>query len=271
MYILTYRLLNILNTKSSESTSYVLAEKLLKNIDDLAYLSIDQVAKECAVSKSTLSKFVSEFGFENYKDFRASAEKEKEETVYTNYEHVSSLENYLITHEYDQLIDEIIHDLMVLKKTIPKQSIKKLALEIYKAKNVIVLGSVYSQTASLELQYKIASMRKYICTPINDLEQEKVIRDGDEKTLFIIFSNSGQYLYSNGMKEFPEPKEYFVDSKSTICLITSNEKAAKDPLVDLSIVYSITSRLETHPFLYRVIINWLCKEYREISKRGDSL
>ena len=83
MYIVVYRLTNLLNNSQYNSTNMHICRKLLEIVADLERMSIAQVADKCNVSKSTLSKFVKTLGFENYKDFRENAIREKDESFYT--------------------------------------------------------------------------------------------------------------------------------------------------------------------------------------------
>ena len=59
MYIVVYRLTNLLNDSRYDSANMHICRKLLEIVTDLDQMSIDQVADKCNVSKSTLSKFVS--------------------------------------------------------------------------------------------------------------------------------------------------------------------------------------------------------------------
>lgn len=83
MFIVVYRLTNLLNNSQYNSTTMHICRKLLEIVTDLDRMSIGQVADKCNVSKSTLSKFVKTLGFENYKDFRENAIREKDAPVYT--------------------------------------------------------------------------------------------------------------------------------------------------------------------------------------------
>ena len=57
----------------------------------------------------------------------------------------------------------------------------------------------------MDFMYEIAGVGKYIKTNIYDVKQEQYINEADEDTLIIIFSNSGQYIYENGMKPLISP------------------------------------------------------------------
>ena len=72
MYILYNRLITALNEKKPDSTEFYIAKMMIWNLWELPRMSISDVAKMCAVSKSTISKFVRDIGFEDYLDFKAA-------------------------------------------------------------------------------------------------------------------------------------------------------------------------------------------------------
>lgn len=73
MNVLCMRLLLFLSEEPYGSTYFYIARAILDHIDEIPFMSIQQVADLCGVSKSVLSKFVREMGFEDYKDFRLSS------------------------------------------------------------------------------------------------------------------------------------------------------------------------------------------------------
>ena len=73
MYILYNRLITALNEKKPDSTEFYIAKMMIWNLWELPRMSISDVAKMCAVSKSTISKFVRDIGFEDYLDFKLEA------------------------------------------------------------------------------------------------------------------------------------------------------------------------------------------------------
>ena len=72
MNILLNRLLALINQKESFSTEYYIAYSFLQNLFKISSFSIDETAQLCNVSKSTISKFVREIGFDDYTDFKLS-------------------------------------------------------------------------------------------------------------------------------------------------------------------------------------------------------
>ena len=84
MYILYNRLITALNEKKPDSTEFYIAKMMIWNLWELPRMSISDVAKMCAVSKSTISKFVRDIGFEDYLDFKLEAVRQGKKEIYNS-------------------------------------------------------------------------------------------------------------------------------------------------------------------------------------------
>ena len=66
------------------------------------------------------------------------------------------------------------------------------------------------------------------------------------RTLVIIFSNSGQYLYGDGMRLNDHFKTYLKKTMENWRLSLQNEEVAKDPMVRYPILYSFHQNVHSH-------------------------
>lgn len=269
MYIVAYRLLNLLNDSEYNSTEFHIAEKLLDMLYEIEYMPIDQVAEKCHISKSTLSKFVKGLGFADYKGFRDSARNEKKRAGYRNYEQKFTMEGFVWEAGMESFIKVLSEDVLKFMDGINIMQIRKLAHAIYAHKKVVALGSVYSETVAIDFMYKLAKEGKYIKTNIDDTKQEMLIRDADEDTLIIIFSNSGQYIYEEEMNPLDKSRSWVRKTKGKVALITSNEEAALDNCVNYPVLYHFTSLVQNHPFVERLVVEVIIAEYTKIKKDRD--
>ena len=64
------RLSSITGEMSPESIEHHIARVMLEHIHQLNNISIGAMADLCSVSKSTISKFVKQLGFEDYKNLK---------------------------------------------------------------------------------------------------------------------------------------------------------------------------------------------------------
>lgn len=257
MYIIVYRLLNILNESEKDSLESHLAECILKLLDQIEFYSIDQVAHHCHVSKSTLSKFVRKLNFESYKEFREFAIYEK-----NNCER-NPKDVYVEKNGMEAYIELLKNDLDVMYRSISIDQVKKIAKAIYDYKEVAAFGSLYSETAAIDLVFQMGTLGKYVKTYIDDIKQEQYIREADENTLIIIFSNSGHYLYSERMKMHDKRKDFIKHTKAKIALITSNPVAAAQSFVNYPLLYHFSTSTDNNVILSRIIITMIQNQYKE--------
>jgi len=261
MSILLNRLLVILNDEKANSIYYHIAFTLLINFDQINTLSISAVADLCAVSKSMISKFVRTAGFDDYKDFVAAApfieNKYRNDLNYNN-----NIMGYLDNHSVDSYLNIIREDICKFENSLDMKRIDELAQNLISYDYVAAFGLLYSETAALDLQTKLAYNKKFIVTNLNDVKQEEYIMNATEKTLLIVFSNSGDYIEKNRMTEGKPKKSCFNKTKAKVVLITANEKMKDDPRVDLCIPIYYTSNIQTHSIIFQLLTDLITHRYR---------
>lgn len=264
MYIVVYRLINLLNDSEYDSTDAHIAESLLDMIKDIEHMPIDKVADKCHISKSTLSKFVKRLGFEDYREFRENARNEKKRAGYHNYEEKVPMDRFIGQYGIERFLGILSEDIRHFLSGIDRNQISALAQALHKYKKVAAFGSVYSETVAMDFMYEIAGVGKYIKTNIYDVKQEQYINEADEDTLIIIFSNSGQYIYENGMKPLNQSRSFVRKTKGRIALITSNKEAAADQSVSYPVLYHFTTPVQNHLFIERIIMEMIVDEFKRL-------
>ncbi len=265
MGILLNRLLIMLNDSDPKSTEYHIAFTLLMNFYSLYDISINQVAEQCNVSKSTISKFIRNIDFEDYASFRAAATfKENKYGFSLNYN--QNIAEYIEENGMDSYLDIIHNDIEECKQSIDMNKIDELAKDLIKYKKVASFGLLFSEIAALDLQTKLAYNGKFIITNLNDVKQDEFIHNAKEDTLIIIFSNSGSYMKKYQMSEFQITKN-FLNTKAKIILITSNKEMEEFKNVDLCISFNNTSNVQTHSNIFQIINDYITLRYRQLTRK----
>ena len=100
------RLLYILNENLPGSTWYCIAMKMLQYYGDLDMISIEEMASLCAVSKSTISKFIRVLGYEDYRTFQKQAAINFNRKQRENY-FVTDVMRYIDEHSTDAYVDAV--------------------------------------------------------------------------------------------------------------------------------------------------------------------
>ncbi|MFU1881068.1 MurR/RpiR family transcriptional regulator, partial [Enterococcus faecium] len=85
-------------------------------------------------------------------------------------------------------------------------------------------GLLFSESAAIDFQYKLAYAGKFIITYQSDLKQIEFIEQADEETLLVIFSNSGGFLQRQQLRDDVPYRNVFENTKAKIFVITANEE-----------------------------------------------
>lgn len=259
------RLLIMLNDSDPKSTDYHITFTLLMNFYLLSTLSIGEVAKLCTVSKSTISKFIRNIGYEDYADFKSAAPfKENKFGFDLNYN--QNIAEYIESNGLEHYINILYNDLISAKSSIDMSKIEALAKDLLAYQKVISFGLLFSEIGAIDLQWKLAYNGKFIITNMSDIKQKDLLDRATEDTLIIIYSNSGSYIQKYQLSEFQEPKD-FSHLKAKLVLITSNKKMTNYPGIDLCICYGHTSSVQTHSILYPLINDMIVMKYREFIRK----
>lgn len=226
-------------------------------------MSISDVAKMCAVSKSTISKFVRDIGFEDYLDFKLEAVRQGKREVY-NKDGKCNITDYIHRHgvwAYEKVLSEDIRSVLF---GMDKMQLKRLAVDLHEYRNLAAFGISYSESAAINLQHKMHYYHKFLYTTMNDTQQEHYIETADEETLILIFSNSGKYISVYQNRDGCPVKNTFDKTKAKIVLVTSNRQMLEDERVDECILLQYADCVQNHPILYQVFIERLLYCYEEI-------
>lgn len=263
MYILYNRLINILIERKPDSMEFYIADMMVKNLKFLPDMSINEAADLCAVSKSKLSKFVRDIGFDDYLDFRLEAAREKEKEMYNSGEkcNITDFIRKNSVEQYEKVLLCDIHEVLFGMDIV---QLKRLARDIHDFNNVAAFGISYSEAAAMNFQHKMHYYQRYVYTTLNDRKQDEYIQKACEDTLLIIFSNSGRYITEFQFQEGAPKKDSFDRTKAKVVLITSNEEMASDPRVDECILLKYSQKVQNHPILYQLLIERIANIYEQI-------
>lgn len=256
------RLLYILNENLPGSTWYCIAMKMLQYYGDLDMISIEEMASLCAVSKSTISKFIRVLGYEDYRTFQKQAAINLNRKQRENY-FVTDVMRYIDEHSTDAYVDAVLRDIRMTYELLDWEKLDRLAAEIYHYEKVAAFGCDFSETAALDLQTKLRDQRKFIVTNIDDQKQAEYIRNADDKTLVIVFSDSGEYVQRPQNTDSVRAHWAFENFRGKIVMITSNPDAEKNPLVDYCLLYRHCREVHIHRILYAVLTDLLAYRYHE--------
>lgn len=270
MELLIIRLLTLLNSETADSTTFHIATVMLEHYQQIANLSIAEMANLANVSKSTLSKFSRKLGFDDYHDLKDNAlfaEKRKKYQL----SYAQNIMNVLDHNDYDFYFDAIINDIETLKNEVDITAIDRLALALASHSQVAAFGLMFSESAALDLQYKLAYLGKFIYTTQSDHQQNDYILNATDQNLIIVFTNSGEFLQNQQLLPGHPRRNTFQQSAAKIFAITANQNIKDLPYVDDAIIFPHETSLQTHAFLYQIIMDLVISKfhfYNDQAKRS---
>lgn len=265
MGLLIIRLLSIINTANIDSLTYHIANALLENYDLIPEISIGEIAKKINVSKSSISKFARQIGFDDYSDLKDNAGFV--ENRYGNrLNYLTNINEKLEKNQFEEYFEAINQDVMSLKESINLDAIERFAQYLVKYKKVGAFGLLFSETAAIDFQFKLAYTGKFIRSFQTDLNQQKFIKEADEETLIIVFTNSGNFLRNDQLRIGTPTKKLFRQSKGKIIAISADINVKQLDFVDDAIIFSNSSEFQTHQFMFQIIMDLIVSKYRKLVK-----
>ena len=169
MFNLVIILLSTINSEPKDSNNYKIAKYLLENLHTLEDLSISDLANNCFVSNSSISRFCKEIGLDNYNTLKSQIIKIPLEYRYAhNKFNFTPSKNENILQSY---VFSIIDNLKNLYTDKLDSQITALVKDIYQYKEVGAFGYMHSESIALNLQYDLQTNGKLIFTNVVNLRR----------------------------------------------------------------------------------------------------
>lgn len=184
MQIILYALLNYMNCSIKQDTNYEIAKRLLLHIQDIENYTLEETAKLCHVSVSTLNRFCRIIGYKNFSTLR-------------NFIKMKENESYLCESNHDKKSEMVyinkMNENMLLIEKIPTSTLERIANIIHTSNRIILLGFGEFQYPALYFQKQMLSFGKLveIFGQINELKLQSEFHEND---LIIITSIQGKFL-----------------------------------------------------------------------------
>lgn len=166
----------------NENDLYIL-KYILNNKRECSSLCINELAKRCNISKTTILRLTHKLGFNGYSEFKVFLKWEEENNKRKNNSEVE--------------LEELLHENL---KLINQKDLTEMCKIIHDADRVFVHGTGTAQTTiARELKRVFLAVHKYLDVIEGTTELEIVKSSLSEKDVFIIISLSGE---TNHLKSF---------------------------------------------------------------------
>lgn len=226
--------LSTLASEKKDSTNSQIATYLLNHLDDIKDIGIQEMAKECSVAMSSISRFCKEIGLNDFNELRELLISTK--MNFEQYSSSSKAKNRL--EEYSLKVKESI---TMVEKSIDMQQINALCKEIQKYQQVGIFG--------------LLMLGKQTYSHISYKQQLQYISSTNEDDLLIIFSYTGCYF------DYPDIRTLKNKLKKPQIWLISSEQENYPDFIDHVITFDSKQDQNSHPYQLQFIASLIAQEY----------
>lgn len=238
-----------LASQKQDATNSQIANYLLNHLNDVKSLGIKDIADECHVAVSSISRFCKEIGLRDFNELR-------EMIASTHLSFNSSYENI------NQYTSAICHRLNMLAEHLNLHQIHQLCVDLKQYENVAIFGLLKAGAVCLNLQTDLLMLGKRTYTTISYKQQIEYIKQATNKHLILIFSYTGTYFEYHDLRALHQQLK-----KAIIWFISSEEKNNLD-FVDETIYFPSYQDELGHPYQLQLIAGIIGQEYAQLTKQG---
>lgn len=175
------QLLNVINRESSDSMNFIIAQYILENLDRRKVITTKELADNCNVSKSSISRFCRKIGYEDFMELQ----------------YAIATYNSFIAERFSHMMvlqPKIMEIINYLNQNMDTDTLEELVKDIHDYKRVVLMGHVQSSFPAISLQYYLTILHKFIYSTQDPNEQREMLETLDDQNLIIIFSAGGRFL-----------------------------------------------------------------------------
>ncbi len=196
-----HRITAVLNDNlEARNSEFLISNYILKNLDEVSQMGIEELAEHSYTSASTVSRFIKKLGYKNFLQFK------RELIGYQEFRaNEFQLSNYDNRAMIDCVLDKQICALEALRPMINLEQFENIARLIHDAKDVYVFGIDYSQIMAQDLQLRFVNNQKIINTYVPTTDFERVSNYITERSLVIFVSVSGNSASLRAIQEQLDP------------------------------------------------------------------
>jgi RpiR family transcriptional regulator, carbohydrate utilization regulator len=218
------------NTFSKTEKS--IAQYVLNNLKQVSHMSIDSLAAEINVGKSSILRFSKKIEFEGYQDFKLGLAKEvalMKDAIYTKHKGDNTLSR-LIT----EVTNENIETLIVSRQKVDEKSLTKAAKYLLDSNEIVIFAKGISKVMGMALKYKFMKLGLVCSSPEDYHFQCFSVVKVKPKTVFIVIDLTGSVNDFNKLIKIAKEKD------AIVIAISNFEKSSITDLSDIILLSEAT-------------------------------
>lgn len=240
--------LSTLASEKQDSTNSQIARYILEHLNEMKDMSIKEMASDCHVAMSSISRFCKEIGL---KDFAELKELLSDPDFYFEGQSQSSS----IQKRIDDYGQKVCDSIQMVQNTLNHRQLIHLCEDLNVYQKVGVFGLLKAQAPAINLQTDLLMLGKQVNTHVSYLQQMEYILSAQEDDLIIIFSYTGSYFDYEDLralrKKLKAPK---------IWMITSVQNQYPD-FVDEVLAFESLQDQGSHPYQLLFVASLIAQEY----------
>lgn len=185
------KLNNIINTNDNSSVKCIISHFIKNNLSDIPNMSIDYMALSCHTSKSQISKYIHNLGYETMKDFKEACIDYISGIERTNKPLLSLNED--IKKDYISFSNHMTESFLYTINKLDINQLEKLIIDIQKSKRVFVYAHGHARTLCSYIQNELSMKHKE--TIICDVDFSLDYDFNQEDILLLISINGDTFSF----------------------------------------------------------------------------
>lgn len=195
--------------EDSSGAKIIIIDYIL-NFENYEEITASQIARECYVSKSYVTKFSKEFGYKNFDNLRMDLVRDNEYGLRVN----EGIANFKI----NQYANEVVNTLIGTTNSINEDNIKQVVSLLNESHEIILLGIGSSSIICEDLYYKLIRLNYNVRFEKDESVKGMVVKNATCDTVALVFSYSGPTQSTQKMMEILKKR------KAKVILITKSEE-----------------------------------------------
>lgn len=237
-------MLNSIAAEKADSTNSIIAQWLLAHQKEMKTMTIQEAAKGAHVGIASVSRFVRELGFEDFRELR--------ELLTSGMDPFERVEGDIPS----VLMNEITAGLESVRLTLDMNGVEKLVKAIGKREKIWIFSLLKGQAAATALSADLNMLGKHSRTLFTYKEQIEVLKNCSKDDLIILFSYTGDYFSYE--ERIPRKNEI----KAPIVMVSGGTNHNRD-LIDLFIPFSCRRTQLNHPYTMIYAAGIIAQKYAE--------
>lgn len=184
------QLLNVINRESRDSTNFIIAQYMLEHLERMKVISTKELAGECNVSKSSISRFCRKIGYEDFLELQIA--------IATYDSHIDQRIPDLKGSDTKEFVNTYLADTKRivdhLEQYLDTAALEELVADLHSFSRVVLMGHVQSSLPAFSLQHYLTLLHKFTYSTQDPTEQKEMLEQFGEGDLIIIFSAGGRFL-----------------------------------------------------------------------------